>query len=293
MKPAPFSYHRPTTLDEALALLAEYGDDAMLIAGGQSLVPMMNFRLVSPEHLVDLAGVGGLEAIEETGDTITIGARVRHADLAASPVVRRSCPMLAAAAATIGHWAIRQQGTIGGSLAHADPAAQLPLVALTLEAEIDAAGPRGTRQIAAADFFEALMTTALEPDEILTAARFPVRRAGQGWGFDMRARRAGDFALVAVAASLTVSDGSIVAGRIGIGGVSDVPTVPDAVTEALVGRPATPEAASEVATVAREAVEPIGDPRVPEDFRRDLVRSLTRRAVIAALGEVTKSGTGG
>lgn len=291
MKPAPFAYHRPESLEEVLALLAEHGDDAKLIAGGQSLVPMMNFRLVAPEHLIDLGGVGGLDGIGETDGEIVVGARVRHADLAASPLVRERCPLVAAAAETIGHWAIRQQGTIGGSLAHADPAAQLPLVAATLEAEIEATGPKGLRRIAAADFFEALMTTALAPDEVLTAVRFPLRRPGQGWSFDMRARRAGDFALVAVAATLTVADGRIEAARVGIGGVGDVPAVPDAVARALVDRPATAEAAAEAADAARSAVEPMGDPRVPAEFRRDLVQALTRRAVLTALARATESGT--
>lgn len=291
MKPAAFAYHRPASLEEALALLAEHGDDAKLIAGGQSLVPMMNFRLVAPEHLIDLGRVGGLDGIEDVEGAIVVGARVRHADLASAPLVRRRCPLLAVAAGTIGHWAIRQQGTIGGSLAHADPAAQLPLVAIALGAEIEAAGPDGRRRVAAADFFEALMTTALAPEEILTAVRFPMLGDGEGWAFEMRARRAGDFAIVAVAGTVTVADGTIAAARLGIGGVGDVPTMPDAVTEALVGRPATADCAAAAASAAREAVEPMGDPRVPADYRRDLVEALTRRAVTAAVRRATCGAT--
>ena len=291
MKPAPFAYHRPESLEEALALLAEHGDDARLIAGGQSLVPMMNFRLVAPEHLIDLGRVGGLDGIGEAEGALVVGARCVTPISPHRLWCASVCPLVSAAAETIGHWAIRLQGTIGGSLAHADPAAQLPLVAATLDAEIEAAGPAGRRRIAAADFFEALMTTALAPEEILTAVRFPVRRPGQGWSFEMRARRVGDFALVAVAAVLTVADGHIAAARVGIGGVGDVPAVPDAVAGALVGRPATVEASATAADAARSAVEPMGDPRVPVEFRRDLVQALTRRAVLAAIARATESGT--
>ena len=263
MKPAPFSYHRPRSLGEALALLSEK-PDARLIAGGQSLAPMMNMRLVSPADLVDLNGIAGMDAVSEQGDFLEIGAMVRHHALAGSERIRKACPLLAEAAGTIGHYAIRARGTLGGSLAHADPAAQLPLVAATLGAEIVARGSRGERRIAARDFFVSLMSTALAPGEILVAARFPKAAAGERHAYMHFSRRTGDFAIVAIACILK---GGVL--RIGVGGAEDKPLVFEFPNES----------AEIIAARVRDAVSPAENPRVPAVFRKELVEVLTRRAI--------------
>jgi aerobic carbon-monoxide dehydrogenase medium subunit len=268
VKPAPFRYHRPQSLGEALALLAEFGADAKLIAGGQSLGPMMNMRLVQPAELIDVNALPGLDGIRDHPDSLEIGALARHHAVASSPVVRQCCPLLAEAAQAIGHYAIRSRGTLGGSLAHADPAAQLPLVAATLGAEIAVAGPRGSRRIAAGEFFISLMTTALEPDEILVAVRFPKAAPGDNHAYLQFSRRQGDFALVAVAATSNSREL-----RLGIGGAEDKPVV---LIDPVAGGAPDPAA---VARRARDAVNPAEDPRVPAVYRRELVEVLTRRAL--------------
>lgn len=264
MKPAPFRYHRPESLADALALLSE-NPDAKVIAGGQSLAPMMNMRLVAPAELIDLNAIAGMDAISEQGNFLEIGAMARHHAVANSSLVKTRCPLLAEAAGTIGHYAIRSRGTLGGSLAHADPAAQLPLVAATLSAEIAVAGRRGERRIAARDFFVSLMTTALAPDEIIVAARFPKAAPGERHAYVQFSRRSGDFAIVAVACVLF--DKKL---RIGIGGAEDKPLVFDDF------RSIDPVS---VAKSVRDAVNPAENPRVPAVFRKELVEVLTRRAV--------------
>jgi aerobic carbon-monoxide dehydrogenase medium subunit len=262
MKPAPFRYHRPASLGDALALLQQ--PDSKLIAGGQSLAPMMNMRLVAPAALVDLNGIAGLDRIQESSGFVEIGALTRHQALVSSPLIKSSCPLLAEAASTIGHYAIRSRGTLGGSLAHADPAAQIPLVAVTLGAQIVVHGKRGERAVAAGDFFVSLMTTVLEPDEIVVAARFPKAPAGARHAYEQFSRRNGDFAIVAVA--------SVFRGKsfhIGVGGAEDKPLVFEFSGEG-------PEA---IPPKVRDAVKPSENPRVPAIFRRELVEVLVKRAV--------------
>jgi aerobic carbon-monoxide dehydrogenase medium subunit len=268
MKPAPFRYHQPRSLAEALALLARHGADAKLIAGGQSLGPMLNMRLAQPAELVDLNGLPGMDGIREDESGLHVGALVRHHAVATSPLVRRSCPLLAEAAQAIGHYAIRCRGTLGGSLAHADPAAQLPLVAATLGAEISIAGARSERRLAARDFFVSLMSTALEADEILVAARFPKVAPGERHAYLQFSRRSGDFAIVAVACALRERRFTI-----GVGGVEDRPVVLDL-------QSADPGAMGQA---AREAVHPIDTPRVPAVFRKELVEVLVKRVVAKCL----------
>jgi len=278
MKPAAFRYHRPRSLAEALALLAEHGPQAKLIAGGQSLGPLMNMRLAQPAELVDLNSLAGLDFVNENEDAIEIGALATHHALATSPLVRKSCPLLAEAAQSIGHYAIRTRGTLGGSLAHADPAAQLPLVAATLGAEIVAAGPRGERRIPAAGFFVSLMSTVLEPDEILVSVRVPKAAPGERHAYLQFSRRRGDFAIVAVATTLLVDKkGNARNLRLGIGGAEDKPVV---LTDFASGE--KPDA---VARKAREAVNPAETPRVPAVYRRELVEVLARRALLEAMGK--------
>ncbi len=265
MKPAPFRYHRPQSLADAVALLSRYSD-SKLIAGGQSLGPMMNMRLVQPAELIDLNAVAGLDFIAEKDDCLEIGALARHHAVEKSSLVKKHCPLLAEAAATIGHYAIRSRGTLGGSLAHADPAAQLPLVAATLGAEIVVEGGRGERRIAARDFFVSMMTTAPEPDEIVVSVRFPKAAPGERHAYAQFSRRQGDFAIVAVACILR--EGKL---KIGLGGVEDKPLLLDGFSSRD-----QPEV---IARKVSEAVHPVENPRVPALYRRELVEVLTRRAL--------------
>jgi len=289
VKPAPFSYHRPRSLAEALALLAERGAEAKLLAGGQSLGPMLNMRLVQPAHLVDLNAVPGLDDIRDAGEAIEIGALVRHDQLAGSALVRTACPLLGEAAQSIGHYAIRQRGTLGGSLAHADPAAQLPLVAVALGAEIAIAGPRGERRLPAGKFFVSLMETALAADEIVVSARVPKLAPGEGYAYLQFSRRQGDFAIVAIAATLRLdAAGRVARLRLAVGAVEAVPVSLDALGERSKGRAADASWANELAAAARSALEPTESPRVPAVYRSELVGVLTRRALLQALARATR-----
>lgn len=283
MKPARFNYHRPATLDDALALLAEHGDLAKAIAGGQSLVPMMNLRLAQPAELVDLGDLPGLATIREAEGALEIGALVRHQTLADDELVRRCCPLLAEAAAGIGHTAIRARGTLGGSLAHADPAAQLPLVAVTLGAQIVLQSRRGRRSVPAGDFFVSVMTTALEPDELIVAVRFPLVAPQEGQAFRLFSRRSGDFALVSVAASLRLEGGRVGQLRLGIGAVEAVPLALADLAARQAGRTADAAWTGEVAVAAGAAIAPEDTPRIPAQYRRELAETLVERALAAAL----------
>jgi len=269
VKPAPFRYHRPRSLAEAIALLSQYSD-SKLIAGGQSLGPMMNMRLVQPAELIDLNAVAGLDLITEKDDFLEIGALARHHAVEGSGLVKKHCPLLAEAAGTIGHYAIRSRGTLGGSLAHADPAAQLPLAAATLGAQIVVQGRRGERRIAAKDFSVSTMTTALEPDEIVVCARFPKAAPGDRHAYLQFSRRTGDFAIVAVA--VVFHSNRL---RVGIGGAEDKPLVFEDFS--------SQENPQAIARKVREAVDPAENPRVPALYRKELVEVLVKRAVAKCL----------
>ena len=283
MKPAAFRYHGPASLAEALALLAEHGDAARAIAGGQSLVPMMNLRIAQPAELIDLNLIKGLEDIRDADGFIEVGALVRHQALADSELVRRRCPLLAEAASGIGHYAIRQRGTLGGSLAHADPAAQLPLVAVTLDAEIELASPRGRRLLLSDAFFTGVMTTALAADELIVAVRFPALQPGEGSAFRLFNRRRGDYALVSVAATLQLRAGAVEGLRLGVGAVEPTPLRLATLAAAQRGRRADAAWITEVAAMAAAAVDARDDPRVPAVFRRELTETLVERALAAAI----------
>ena len=213
MKPAPFDYHAPETVEDCLSVLAQHGDEAKILAGGQSLVPMLALRLARPEVLVDVNRVRELAAVRRENGSLVVGATTRHATLESDPEIAAASPLLARVAPHIGHFQIRNRGTLGGSLAHADPAAELPAVVRVLDAEIEVAGPSGIRRIAAADFFETVFTTSLEPDELVTAVRFPVWGAGSGFAVEEVARRHGDFAIVGALAAVQVHDGRLSQGR--------------------------------------------------------------------------------
>ena len=280
MKPAPFLYARPEILADAIALLAEHGADAKLLAGGQSLVPMMNMRLVRPAVLVDLNGVRELERIAPTPDGgLVIGALARHTDVIASPVVRERAPLLAEAARHVGHTAIRNRGTVGGSVAHADPAAELPAALVALDATFALASPRGRRAMRADEFFRGLLATALADDEILIDITVPAAPAG--WGFAEIARRPGDFALAGVAA--TVSDGGA---RVVAFGVADRPRRCVAAEVALRGSALDDAAAARAGAAAAGDTDPMDDVHASADYRRHLATVMTERALRAAFARL-------
>jgi carbon-monoxide dehydrogenase medium subunit len=284
MKPGRFSYEAPKTIEAALASLASRGDDAKLIAGGQSLAPLLNMRLARPEHLIDINGVKELGTIGLERNRLSIGAMVRHAALGNSELVRRHCPMLAYAAETIGHYAIRQRGTIGGSLAHGDPAAQLPLAALVLDAEIEIWSATGQRRVPARGLFVSIFTTVINPDELIVAVHVPVPSPRVGWGFRLFNRRAGDFAIVSVAATLQrAEDGAIKDLRLAIGGIGPIPVrVETLVADGIADRISKDWSAMIAASVA-DAVEIEDSERAPVNFRRELVAALTQDALDQAL----------
>lgn len=283
MKPAAFSYHRPSSLEEALEQLARLGSTAKVIAGGQSLGPMMNMRLAAPSDLIDINDLTELAYVRERGDMIEIGGLTRHHQVEESELVRAHCPLLASAAPTIGHYAIRQRGTLGGSLAHADPAAQLALVAVTLDAQIDVVSTRGRRTIAASEFFLSVMSTALEADEVIVCVRFPKATQHEGASFRMFNRRHGDFAIVAVAATVALDGERIAALRIGIGGNSAVPLSYDHVTRNFAGRAPDDAWIAEVARTLRDKVTPEDDARIPATYRKELTETLVARALARAV----------
>ncbi|CAB3802870.1 FAD binding domain-containing protein [Paraburkholderia fynbosensis] len=288
MKPTAFSYHRPRTLDEALSLLALHGFDAKLIAGGQSLAPMMNMRFAQPAHLVDLNALPQLKGVTLEPDTLAIGAMTRHHELATSSTVRAACPLLAQAAATIGHYAIRQRGTLGGSLAHADPAAQLPLIASTLGARIEIVGPAGSREVSASQFLIAVMTTDLAVDEIIRTVRVPTALPGERHAFEAFSRRHGDFAIAACAVTAVLVGDRFASLRIGVGGVADVPLVLDDLAAGFAGEKADAPGVGRIAQAVANAVEVRDQPGISAAYRRDLVKALIARALQRITAGVTQ-----
>jgi carbon-monoxide dehydrogenase medium subunit len=283
VKPAAFDYFRPSSLEEALQQLAACGESAKVIAGGQSLGPMLNMRLATPSDLIDLNDLTELAYIREVGDTLEIGALTRHDQIAESKLVQARCPLLAQAAKTIGHYAIRQRGTIGGSLAHADPAAQLPLIATTLEAKIEIARCGGQRSLPASAFFQSVMATALAPDEIIRCVHFPKADVNEGTSFQLFNRRHGDYAIVAVAATVALDGERVARVRVGLSGVSAIPQACDEIVRPFAGRVANATWAAEVALAVRAAVSPEDDQRISAVYRKELTQTLVERALVRAL----------
>lgn len=279
MKPAAFSYHRPASVDEALDLLARFGADAKLIAGGQSLVPMMNMRLASPAQLVDINDLTELARLRLRGDRLEVGALARHREIAESPLAAAHCPLLVQAARTIGHTAIRERGTVGGSLAHADPAAQHALVAVTLGARLTLARQGGQRVVDAGEFLQSAMTTALAPDEMVVSVSYPCATPGEFSAFRMFSQRHGDYAVIAVAATLTLAGGRAAGLRLGVGGAGPVPQRLDTVAQAFRGRVISVDWIAELARSVRDAVTPEDHPRVPALYRKELTETLVVRAL--------------
>jgi len=282
VKPQAFDYTAATSVDHAIEALSQLGDDAKVLAGGQSLLPMMNFRLARPTALVDIGRVPGLGGIDVGQSEVTIGTLVTHRQVETSSIPGPLGTLLREAARLIGHYPIRVRGTFGGSLAHSDPASEWCQLASLLDATVVVRGPRGTREIPAADFFVTVFTTSLEYDEVLTEVRLPALDPTTRVNVMEFARRAGDFAIVAIMTSFAVRDGVIADPRLCAGGVSDVAVRLRGAESELLGQPVTPEVFARAAAVAADEVNPPADLHGDGDFRRDLVRALTRRALEGA-----------
>ena len=280
MKPAPFQYHAPKTIDEAVEPLPEVaGEDGRVLAGGQSLVPIMAFRLARPGHLVDINGVAALRRLAVDGDWLSIGACVRHAAFHKPVVDGPLGRLLATVVRHIAHYPIRTRGTFCGSIAHADPASEWCAVAAALDADMIARRAGGTRTIPAQDFFRGIMTTALDEDEILVEVRLPILPADTRFGFYEFNRRAGDFALAMALVTYRVEDGMISAARVAVGGVESQPRRIAQAEQVLAGRPPDRAAFEAAAAAVAAAVDPLDDATTSASYRRDLAQTVTRRAL--------------
>ncbi|MEO5662560.1 MAG: xanthine dehydrogenase family protein subunit M [Nocardioides sp.] len=283
MIPVQFDYLAPTSVEEALAALAEHGDDAKVIAGGQSLLPVLRMRLNAPEVVVDLGGIAELRGIRDDGDALVIGAMTTHHDVLNDALVKEHALLLTRAEHQLADAQIRHRGTFGGALAHADPAGDLGAPALALGAEFVIAGPGGTRTVAADDFFVDLFETAIAEGELLTEIRIP-KFTGWGAHYEKFVRVAHQWPIVAVAAAVKVDGGTISEARVGLTNMGSTPIRARAVEEALVGQPATEEAVGTAAAHATEGTNPPSDLNGAADYRSHLAQVLTRRAVLAAAG---------
>lgn len=279
MKPAAFEYHRPSSLTEVLQLLARFGAQARVLAGGQSLVPMLNMRLAQPAHLIDVNDLTEWEKVIDRGQALELGFLTRHRQLAESALIRAHCPLVAQVARTIGHFPIRQRGTLGGSLCNADPVAQLCLMAVTLDAEMMLARGAGRRSVRAGDFFKAAMSTDLQPDELLVGLRVPKFQPQEASAYRMFNRRHGDYAIVAAAVTLRIASGKVDALRVGVAGTSPVPRRLPAVEDAFRGQAPSAQWVDAVARSVAAAVDPEDDAQVPARYRRQLAQELTVRAL--------------
>ena len=288
MKLPPVEYEAPGTVDEVLDLLAEHQDEASVLAGGQSLIPLLALRLAQPAVLIDINGVAELSGVSTTDGWVTIGATTREYVAEESATIAESVPLLAAALPLIGHEAIRSRGTVGGSLAHADPAAELPAVARALNAEFVVRGPSGERVVPAAEWFEGYLTTSRGPDELLTEVRFLAARPGTGTSFQEVARRHGDFAMVGLATSVTLNAGTITDARLAFAGVSDVPARATAAEELLEGERPAAELFDEAARVAAAGIDPPSDLHGSAEYRKKVAAALVRRGLREAVGNAMR-----
>ena len=284
MKPAPFTLHRPRSVAEAAALLAATAEEGgLILAGGQTLTPMMALRVAFPSDLIDITAIPGLDRIEEAGGALCIGAAARHAAFRRPVTANPLGALLADVCRHIAHLPIRERGTFCGSLCHADPASEWCLVAATLDATLHLEGPEGPREVAAADWFEGPMTTARAPEEMLTAATLPLLPSAARHGFYEFNRRAGDFALGMALAVVSLEDGLMKDVRLGLGAVEDRPRRLTEAEAMLEGRAPSESLFAEVAEAVLPALDPMGDPATPADYRRDLAGTAIRRALAAAL----------
>ncbi|MGZ4779511.1 MAG: FAD binding domain-containing protein [Thermoanaerobaculia bacterium] len=283
MIPASFEYSSPKSLAEAIALLQKLGSGAKILAGGQSLIPLMKLRLAAPAHLVDINGIRDLAYIRESDGYLTIGALTREAELDSSELLRKKYPIIADTAGVIGDPLVRNMATVGGNLAHADPANDHPATMLALGTEVVAVGPKGSRKIPLTSFFTGLFTTWLQPDEILTELRIPAPPPRSGGAYLKVERKVGDFATAAVAAQVTLDGNNIVRAGIGLTNVGQMPIKATRAEKALQGKPADDKNIEEAARIAATEAEPSDDLRGSADYKRNLVRVLTARALRLAV----------
>jgi aerobic carbon-monoxide dehydrogenase medium subunit len=281
--PASFDYVAPTTVEEALAALAQYGDEAKIIAGGQSLLPVLRMRLNAPEWVIDLGRIDSLRGVRDEGESIFVGAMTRHSDVAADPLVAEHAALIAHATATVADEQVRHRGTFGGALAHADPAGDLGAPALALDAEFVIAGPAGERVVPGAEFFQGLFETAVSEDELLIGVRIP-KHTGWTAHYEKFVRVAHQWPICAVGATLKVNGGVIEGAAIGLTNMGSTPLRAAGVEQALVGQQATEEVVRNAAALAADGAEPPSDLNGDADYRRHLVTVLTRRAITKALG---------
>jgi aerobic carbon-monoxide dehydrogenase medium subunit len=282
LKPAEFEYHRPRKIDDALSLLREFGQESKILAGGQSLMPLMNFRLAQPAHLVDINFIDGLDYIKSENGSIKIGCLVRQSRLLNEALIKQRCPLLAEALAQVGYEQTRNRGTLCGSLAHADPAAELPAVLLALDGVLTVRNANTTRRITARDFFLSYLTTTLTSDEIILEASIPEMPARAGSAFVEFARRFGDFAIVGVGALLESKSGRISDARMALTGVGDKPWRERAVEEKLIGEKGSAELFAKIASDVAARIEPGSDIHASDSYRRSLAKVLTKRALAEA-----------
>jgi CO/xanthine dehydrogenase FAD-binding subunit len=282
MKPAKFDYVSPTTLEAAIEALVASNGEGKLLAGGQSLLPLLNFRMTRPAVLVDLNGIKGLSYIEERGGSIAIGALTRHRDLEHSPLVASKLPVMSAAMRHVAHLAIRNRGTIGGSLSHADPAAELPMLSMFYDARISIQGPEGRRTIAAEEFFVDALTNCLEPEDIVVEIEFPVL-VHHGWAFEEVARRFGDFALASIAVSVRRGATGLEDARIAVMGVADTPLRLREAEEELVAMALDDESPERFSEIVVSNISPNDDLHASGEYRKHLLAQLSKRALQTAL----------
>lgn len=288
MKPAPFAHHAPRSVEEAVSVLAEVGHDGKILAGGQSLIPILNMRLASPAHIVDINRVTGLDGVDVGPDHVRVGALVRHAQLERHEDAYAALPLLRQALVNVAHPAIRNRGTTVGSIAHADEAGEMPAILVLTDGVVEAAGPRGSREIAARDFFEGPLETSLAEDEMAVAVRFRRFAPGTATAFAESARRHGDYAMAGVAAAVTAADGVITAASASFVSVTDVPTVLD-LTDVLAGQETDAADWSAAAEAVRAHIEPEGDIHATADYRRMLAGELARRVLRQAAENAAKT----
>ncbi len=290
MNPAPFAYHRAHSLAEAHQLLQRFGEEAKLLAGGHSLLPAMKLRLAQPGHLIDIGGIADLRYVHADKGTLRIGALTTHREIETHPLVRERCPLLAEAAAVIGDRQVRNRGTIGGALAHADPAADYPAAILALEATIVAEGPHARREIPASEFFTGLLTTALAPDEIITEIQVPLLSARTGTSYVKLANHASGFAVVGVAALINLdSSGRCIKARIGVTGAGAVPARARTVEWGLESYPLDEDIVTAASRHATDGIEFLSDVHASADYRRRVTIGLTKRAILTALDRAERA----
>ncbi|MBM4763655.1 xanthine dehydrogenase family protein subunit M [Bacillus sp. B15-48] len=289
MKPGKFNYLRPATLSEALNLLEEYGEEAKIISGGQSLVPVLNMRLSQPQYLIDVSRIEELNYIRKEDSYIAIGALTKHYQVEDSEIISKHCPLLSEGIEYVGHPQIRTLGTIGGSIAHADPSAELPCILSALRGEIVIASTDGERTVETDEFFLTYLLTSLEPTELVKEIRFPIIDEKDGCAFIEMTRRHGDFALVEAAAVVGLDeDGNFSRVKLAVGGASPVPAVLEDIEEALIGKPPLQDVIEEILQELDDYLDPEGDLHATADYRIHLAKVLTKRALITAVNRTPK-----